>query len=231
MSSSYYMITVQNLSATTQYFYVFQQQATFTPTVAASSIYSSSLGCQMIGNYAETGASINFEMGAQIYAGAISTAPAVSPLEASAMVQTASTNVVRAIELASASTTALDCTTLSISPLGMSSPVNQTGITTGAFGVNVPSYTPTPDPQLFCGLATINGDGTVLLSSYVAPSPNVRMTCTPKQIFYVKTGYMADGEVVSYDTSNAATCDFTTGYMRVTVTYNADGTFSSQGGS
>lgn len=234
MSSDFYTIVVRNMSATTQYFHVFQQQATFHPAVAASSILSGSLGCQAVGNYDATGASIDFEMGAEIYAGAISTAPAVPPsrsARARTMVKVASTNVVRAIDLASGSTTALDCTTLSVSPLGMSSPVNQTGIAEGAFGVNVPSYTPTPDPQLYCGLATINGNGSVLLSSYIAPPPNATMTCAPTQIFYVKTGYKADGDVVAYDTTNAASCDFTTGYTRMNVTYNANGTFSTQGGS
>lgn len=234
MSTSSYTIVVRNMSATVQYFYVFQQQATFHPAVAASSILSGSLGCQAVGNYDATGASINFDMGTQIYAGAISTAPAVPPsrsARARTQERVASTNVVRSIELASESTTALDCTTLSISPLGMSAPVNQPGMTAGAFAVIVPPYTPTPDPQIYCGLATINGDGSILLSSYIAPSPNATMTCTPEPIFYVKTGYKADGDVVAYDTTNAGQCDFTTGYTRVTVTYNVNGTFFTKNGS
>lgn len=232
MSSDYYTIIVQNMSASTQYFFVFQQQATFTPAVASSSIYSCTLGCQAVGNYDSTGAVINFQMGAEIYAGAISTAPPPSPSECEAMVATASTDVVRSIQLAtSSSSSALDCTTLTINPLGMSSPVNQSGIATGAFAVKVPSYTPAPSPELYCGLATINGDGTVLLSSYIAPTPNATMSCKPAQIFYVAIGYEEEGSVIAYDTSNAACCDFTTGYTLITVTYNPDGTFSTQNGS
>ena len=234
MSTSSYTIVVRNMSATAQYFYLFQQQAAFDPAVSDSSILSGSLGCQAVGNYDATGASINFEMGTQIYAGAISTAPAVPPPRSArtrTLERVASTNVVRAIELASESTTALDCTTLNISPLGMSAPVNQSGIPPGAFGVIVPPYTPTPDPQIYCGLATINGDGAILLSSYIAPLPNATMSCTPEPIFYVKTGYKADGDVVAYDTTGAGQCDFTTGYTRITVTYNVNGTFSTKNGA
>jgi hypothetical protein len=56
------------------------------------------------------------------------------------------------------------------------------------------------------------------------------MNCIPKQIFFVKMGYQPVGSTVAYDESNAARCDFTTGYATYTVTYNANGTFSAAGG-
>lgn len=237
MTSSSYQIIVRNLSQTTQYFYVFQKQASF-PSVTSPSVLTSSLGCQSVGNYASSGAQINFGLDSQIYAGALSSmqsAPssqliALIALDATTRSIVTRTTAARAITLTTASGEPTNCTTLTLDPLGLSAPAYQSGVPVGAFAMNVPTYTPLPVPELYCGVAALNNDQAIILSSFVAPVPNAVMSCIPQQIFFVKTSYQPAGTVVPYDEANAARCDFTTGYGTYTVTYNANGTFSATGG-
>lgn len=238
MTSSSYQIIVRNLSQTAQYFYVFQKQAGFSPSPSPSSILSGSLGCQSVGNYASSGAQINFGLDSQVYAGAVSTmqsAPssqyiALISLNAATLSVVTSTAAARPVALTTASGSPENSTTLTLDPLGLSVPANQTGIPIGGFGMNVPSYTPLPLPELYCGVAAVNSNQAYILSSFVAPAPNAVLSCVPKQIFFVKMGYQPVGSTVTYDESNAACCDFTTGYATFVVTYNSDGTFSAKGG-
>ncbi|MFS2177187.1 hypothetical protein ACVITL_006529 [Rhizobium pisi] len=236
MTSSSYQIIVRNLSQTTQYFYVFQKQAAF-PSLTNPSILSSSLGCQSVGNYTSSGAQINFGLDSQIYAGALSTGQAVTPSEFIALITldatrsiVSTTTAARAITLTTPSGSPDNCTTLSLDPLGLSVPAYQSKVPVGAFGMIVPTYTPLPVPELYCGVAALNNDQAIILSSYVAPAPNAVLSCIPEQIFFVKTGYQPPGSAVSYDETNAACCDFTTGYATFTVIYNANGTFLATGG-
>lgn len=236
MTSSSYQIIVRNQSQTTQYFYVFQKQAAF-PSLTSPSILSSSLGCQSVGNYASSGAQINFGLDMQVYAGALSTGPAVPPSQFIALISldatrsiVSTTTAARPITLTTSSGSPDNSTNLSLNPLGLSAPIHQSEVPVGGFAMNVPTYTPMPVPELYCGVAALNNDQAIILSSFVAPPPNVIMSCVPQQIFFVKTGYQPPGSDVSYDETNAARCDFTTGYTTFNVTYNANGTFSATGG-
>ncbi|KPH06539.1 hypothetical protein CO657_27820 (plasmid) [Rhizobium acidisoli] len=239
MTSSSYQIIVRNLSQTTQYFYVFQKQAAFPSSLPSpASILSGSLGCQSVGNYASSGAQINFGLDSQVYAGALSTKQSASSSQLIALISlnaatrsiVTSTTAARPVALTTADGSPDNSTTLTLDPLGLSAPANQTGIAIGGFGMNVPSYTPLPNPELYCGVAALNSSEAIILSSFIAPTPNAVMNCVPKQIFFVKMGYQPMGSMVAYDESNAACCDFTTGYATYTVTYNANGTFSATGG-
>ncbi|WP_254701535.1 hypothetical protein [Neorhizobium galegae] len=238
MTSSSYQIIVRNLLQTTQYFYVFQKQAAFPMLPSLYPILSGSLGCQSVGNYASTGAQINFGLDSQVYAGALSTRAAVSPSRLIALLSqnaatlsvVGSTSAFRPITLTTVEGSPDNCTTLTLDPLGLSAPANQAGIAIGGFGINVPSYTPLPHPELYCGVVALNNNQAIILSSFVAPVPNAVMNCIPKQIFFVKMGYQPVGSTVAYDESNTACCDFTTGYATYTVTCNANGTFSATGG-
>ncbi|WP_245277988.1 hypothetical protein [Rhizobium leguminosarum] len=220
-----------------QYFYVFQKQAAFPSLPSPVPILSGSLGCQSVGNYATTGAQINFGLDGQVYAGALSTKPvsawqliALLALNAATLSVVGSTSAFRPVMLTTADGSPDNCTTLTLDPIGLSAPAYQSGIAIGGFGVNVPSYTPLPRPELYCGVVALNDNQAIILSSFVAPVPNAVVTCIPKQIFFVKLGYQPVGSIVGYEESNAACCDFTTGYVTYTVTYNADGTFSATGG-
>ncbi|WP_245270643.1 hypothetical protein [Rhizobium sp. Pop5] len=236
MTSSSYQIIVRNQSQTTQYFYIFQKQAAF-PSLPSPSVLASSLGCQSVGNYTSSGAQISFGLDSQVYAGALSTGKAVPPSQFVALITldatrsiVGSTTAARPMTLTTSTGSPDNCTSMSLDPLGLSLPAYQSGVPVGGFAVNVPTYTPLPVPELYCGVAALNSDEAIILSSFVAPAPNAVMTCIPKQIFFVKTGYQPPGSAVSYDETNAARCDFTTGYTTFNVTYNANGTFSAMGG-
>jgi len=239
MTSSPYQIIVRNLSQNAQYFYVFQKRATFQPPTSPTSTFCCSLGCQNVGNYGSSGAQIIFKLDRQIYAGAISTAAPIPPSQPSAsnslrtsalLVSTTSTARAIALTTASGGSSTGNSSELMLNPLGLTTPTYKSSVSVGAFAIVVPSYTPTPSPELFCGVAALNTNQTVILSSFIAPAPNATMSCAPEQIFFVNTGYQSAGSVLTYDESNSARCDFTTGYGTITATYNSNGTFSVAGG-
>ena len=224
-------ILVRNTSNTTQYFYLLQQQAVITP---ASSILSSCLGCGQVGNYDSTGAQITFSFDAQVYAGAISTMALQPPSQFIAMIATStsganvtSTSAIMPVSLSGSQP--MNSTTMTINPLGLSTPTNS-DLAPGTFGVAVPTYNQTEPAKLYCGNAVKNQDGSIVLSSFVAPIPNQTLTCKSEQIYYVKAGYQAIGSIVEYDitTTNSAKCDFTSDMSTVTVTYKANGTFTTE---
>ena len=123
----------------------------------------------------------------------------------------------------------LNSTNMTINPLGLSKPTNS-DLASGTFGVAVPTYNQTEPAKLYCGNAVKNQDGSIVLSSFVAPFPNQTLTCKSEQIYYVKAGYQAIGGIVEYDittTTNWAKCDFTSDMSTITVTYMANGTFTT----
>jgi len=228
-------ILVRNTSNKTQYFYLLQQQAVIKPP---SSILSSCLGCGQVGNYDSTGAQVTFNFDAQVYAGAISTMALQPPSQFIAMIATStsganvtSTSAIMPVSLSGPQP--LNSTNMTINPLGLSKPTHSGDLASGTFGVAVPTYTPTTSTEpakLYCGNAVKNQDGSIVLSSFVAPFPNQTLTCKSEQIYYVKAGYQAIGGIVEYDittTTNWAKCDFTSDMSTITVTYMANGTFTT----
>jgi hypothetical protein len=227
-------ILVQNRSNSPQYFYVVQKQADFSIQGASigSSMLSSCLGCGQVGNYDSTKAEITFGLDAQVYAGAISTMAPQPPSQFIAMIATSasgamatSTSAAQPVSLSG--TQPMNATRMTINPLGLSTPTTMDTLPQGAFAVAVPTYNQTDPPKLYCGNAVINQDGSIVLSSYVAPPPNQTLVCAPKQIYFVGLGYQPIGGSVVYNPSNSATCDFSSGLSTITVTYNNNGTFTT----
>lgn len=107
-------INVTNNISATQNFYFFQQPSIYT---GGSRVYSNSLYCQALGNYASTGSLLTFQVNIQHYAGIQQTInqPQVGQHSGFA-------SAYRAIDLAPASGTANSCTTASVTPLGLSPP-------------------------------------------------------------------------------------------------------------
>lgn len=235
MASSNFRIIVRNFSTTAQHFHVFQKRATFKSASMISTVFSSSLGCQILGDHASSGAEICFELGRQVHAGAVGVEIGMPVAHSRDFPQgetmgfpVSTTRAVRRLELTSASQeNSLNLTSLTIDPLGLSQPSHQAGIPPGAFGIHVPPYNPAPLPEFYCGVAALGADGSIVLSSYMRPPPNSTIACSPEQIFFVKTGLNPAGDRISYDEDNAARCDFTTGLTKITVNYNPDGTFST----
>ncbi|UIY27811.1 hypothetical protein LZK76_36510 (plasmid) [Rhizobium leguminosarum] len=132
-------------------------------------ILSGSLGCQSVGNYATSGAQINFGLDSQIGAGALSTKQvslsqliALLALNSATLSVVGSTSAFRPVTLTTADGSPDNCTTLTLDPLGLSAPANQAGIAIGGFGINVPSYTPLPHPELYCGVVALNNNQAII---------------------------------------------------------------------
>ena len=236
--ASQYSIIIKNMSAQTMPFYAFQKQASFANSGATPAVLSSSLASGVLAPNASSGAQLDFGFDVQNYAGAKSTATSTSQVKFNASISMVSAKsavssaaAVQPIDLTtSAPNQAVDnSSVLTISPLGLSAATYLPGLTAGSFAIQVPSYTPTPVPQLYCGCAAINQDGSITLSSFIAPLPNSQVYCTPYAKYYVTVGNVSVGQTITYTTSQAAECDFTPGYTVISVQYNSDGSFATQG--
>lgn len=232
-----YNIIIKNMSSTMTSFYVFQIQSTFSNAGTSPSVKSSSLATGALSPYNNYGSQLNFSFDAQVYAGAKSNNTAASSQALNAKLSMASVantvseaSAVQPIDLTTTSGSSVNnFSNLSVSPLGLSAAAYKSGPVAGSFGIQVPSYTPSSSLKLYIGNAVINQDGSVILSSFIPPPPSSQPYCSPKAIYYVGSGAQAAGQIITYDTSNTGTCDFTTGYQTITVQYNSDGTYTSSG--
>lgn len=224
-----YEIVIQNDAAQAASFMVFQQQPLFTNAGVQPTLMSNSLGCGYLATYVGSGSKLKFPFDSQIYASAQTNQ--LAPQNQKAVQQPVEFSA-QPVALATASNTGLPTnnTTLSLSPFGLSQPVNDPSVPLGNFGISVPSYTQTAAIDLVCGVAVEQASKGRILSCYVNPPPANRLYCAPLPIFYVSLGEQDAGNPIQYDISNAACCDFTQGYGRVNATYNANGTFTASGG-
>ncbi len=236
--ASQYSIIIKNMAAQTMSFYAFQKQASFNSSGATPTILSSSLASGTLAPNASSGAQLDFSFDAQNYAGAKSTATSASQIKFNASIAVASAKsaissaaAVQPIDLTTSTPgqRVNNFSTLTISPLGLSAATYQAGLVSGFFGIQVPSYTPAPVPQLYCGCAAINQDGSITLSSFIDPLPNGQVYCAPYATYYVKVGAVSVGEIVTYGTNQVAECDFTAGYTVVNVQYESNGSFTTKG--
>lgn len=237
MTSQYHII-IQNMSAQTMSFYAFQKQASFTDSGAVPSVLSSSLACGSLAPHDSSGAQLGFAFDTQNYVGATcsilpSSTPAPSAMTAMASETSAASeaSAVQPINLTTPdpSQSVKNCSTLTISPLGLATPVYQSGLAAGSFGIEIPTFEPESVTDLYCGCATINQDGSIVLSSYIVPLPGGEVGCAPTPYYYVKTGSFPVGEAIPYDTSQSASCDFSGGYSTFDVQYNSNGSFTITG--
>jgi hypothetical protein len=236
--ASQYSIIIKNMSAQTMSFYVFQKQAAFTNSGMTPIILSSSLASGALAPNASSGAQLDFGFDTQNYAGAKSTVTSSSQIKFNASISMVNAKsaangaaAVQPIDLTTSTSgqTVDNFSALTISPLGLSAAIYQPNLTAGYFGIQVPSYTPTPVPQLYCGCAAINQDGSITLSSFINPLPNSQVYCAPYATYYVGVGNVSVGQAVAYATSQAAECDFTTGYTIIAIQYNSNGSFTTKG--
>jgi len=206
--------------STAQDFFFFQAPAVYSggSTVYSNSIYSSTLAPSSLG------AQLTFEFNQQYYAG-VQTANANStPAIGQA---SGSTIAVQPIDLAPATggTATNDSTTMSVSPLGLTSPVANSGVVAGNYMITTPTF----DSNLYqynAGLAVQSGNGYVL-SNYISALPNQDIQCQPVVNFYVTTGSYTAGTVIDFTTAstNSALCDASTGFLTFNVVYTSSGTW------
>lgn len=234
--ASQYKIIIENQWSQDTDFYAFQQQAGFQNSGGGLTILSSCVACGPLAPHASSGAQLVFEFDQQTYAGAKSTMFSVNEAAFNVLISLADsvetamqTSAAQPIDLTPATGQSNNSTTMTVSPLGLSSPAFQSGLDTGSFGIEVPPYTSMPTPELYCGCAAINQDGSIMLSSFIAPRPNSVVMCAPEPVFFVKVGDFGVGQSITYDTSNAARCDFTQGFTVISVTYTQNGSFTIAG--
>lgn len=229
-----YKIIVKNMASNNASFYAFQRQAGFTGSGSGATVCSSSLATGQLAPNANSGAQLEFGFDTQVYAGAVCRNPTTSfiVLSANAFASTAFNTAslsaaAQPISLTAAGTnTSANYTNLSLAPLGLSAPYNQSGLSVGCFGFKVPTFAPSDVQDLYCGCAMLNQDDSIVLSSFVSPQPSSQLYCAPQPIFYIKIGAIPVGQIITYDTGNAGQCDFTSGARVISVQYNPDGTFT-----
>lgn len=235
--ASQYQIIIQNLSRQNTEFYAFQKQASFANSGVPASILSSSLAYGPLASNEGSGAQLDFGFDTQNYVGAKSTI-ASSTTKFNACISLASvsnavsqTSAAQPIDLTTSrpGETVNNFSVMNVTPLGLSAPHYRSGLDAGYFGVQVPSYSPTSPPELYCGCAAINQDGSITLSSFLAPLPNSQVNVAPVATFYVKVGNFPVGQIITYDIAQSAECNFALGYRTITVKYNPDGTFTTKG--
>ncbi|KAA1184682.1 hypothetical protein FP026_04730 [Rhizobium tropici] len=213
-------INVKNYQPQTQSFYFFQQPAIYT---GGGQVYSNSLYSQSLGNYDATGAILTFQVNLQYYAGIqqANTPPQVGQSSGFASAS-------RAIDLAGAGSGAPnDWTTATVSPLGLSAPINGQGVQPGAFRITTPSFTSPPYYNVGSAIAV---NGGIVLSNFVQANPMNNIDCQPILKYFVQTGAYTPGNVMNFSQSsvNAALSDFTGGYTICNVSLQANGNWSTQ---
>lgn len=237
MAPQYQMI-IKNMSGQDLFFYAYQQQAAFANSGATLSILSSSLAFGRLAPNDSSGAQLDFRFDAQNYVGAKSRIPSTSLATFNASISpaiakntTGETSAIQPIELTTStpSESVDNYSVLTVCPLGLSSAHYQQDLDAGYFGVQVPSFSPSSLPELYCGCAAINQDGSVTLSSFISPLPNSQVYCAPVPTYYVKVGNVPVGQLITYGTEQSAKCDFTLGYRVINVNYENDGSFTTKG--
>lgn len=218
----YLKINLQNNSPYSQNFFFFQKPALYS---GASTIYTNSLYNALLMPYATSGSLLTVSLYEPYYAGVQQTSIVSQFGHISGFF-----SATQAIDLTSDDGIHTNnTTTMIVSPsLGLTTPVYTSGPQAGYFRIVVPTY----DPTLVAynaGLAVRTAMGSVILSSFVTASPTTNLDCHPELTFYVQNGNVAAGTLVDFNSSskNAATCDFTPGYLTYNVIYNADGTWTT----
>ncbi|MVA27314.1 hypothetical protein V6582_00130 (plasmid) [Agrobacterium vitis] len=228
---TYSTIVIENGSATDMTFFVFQEQASFVG-LAEPRVWSNCLATGLLATQEKSGAQLIIALDRSIRVGATRHArsmggyrlgtPSVSGGEIISRV-----NALQPVSLASAreQDEPANHVILTVDPLGLSAATHRTGLRTGAFGLQVPPFAAEHVDDLLCGNAMLDQNGVIVLSSFIAPPPNIELEISPVPVFYVRPGAAEVGQPVHYDTVYAARCDFTSGSKVITVHFNGDGTF------
>ncbi|MDY8109886.1 hypothetical protein U0C82_12125 [Fulvimarina sp. 2208YS6-2-32] len=226
-----FTIVIENRSAADAAFFVFQEQAGFAG-LAEPKIFSNCLATGRLAPQDRSGAQLVVALDRSVRAGATRRNQAIGGKRSAAptrfggaIVSRASASQPVVLATGSQADEPANAVTLAVDPLGLSAAVHRPGLGGDAFGLQVPPFAVEHRDDLCCGNAFLDENGLVILSSFVAPPPNVDLRISPVPVFYVRSGSAEVGRPVRYDTTHAARCDFTSGRMVFAVRYNADGTF------
>lgn len=211
-------INIQNSQAEAANFYVFQEPANYE---GGSHVYSNAIWSGYLGNNVTTGGSLTFQTNLQFYAGIQQshTMPRIGQSSGFA-------SAIQPVDLATNGQVTQDSVTATLSPLGLSIPVNEAGVQGGAFRINVPAFSP-PAVYTVGSAMQVVGQG-VVMSNFVIARPNNYVDCQPILKFYVATGDFTATTVMNFTQASrtAALCDFTGGATEYDVMLNVDGTWT-----
>jgi hypothetical protein len=221
-----YSIIVVNKSPYPQNFFFFEQPAIYT---GGPEVFSNSLGYQSMLPYnPSTPQQIQFTLVQQYRAGSQQqTSPpqigiAQTSLISQSLVQIAQAGIDK---------TSLDTTAMTIdqnnNPI-LSQATNTQSVQAGAFRIVTPIFQPSQGTYLIGSGGVSNGY--LVLSNYIIAQPNTFVDVQPVVKFYISTGSYSAGQTINFSVSSAtsALCDATNGKLSFMVTYNSDGTWTTQ---
>lgn len=223
MSTSYQII-VENESPQEETFYFFTEPAVYN-VKAGTNIYTNSVGCGTLRGTSASSAlerdQLVFMLEQQFYAGAQRQLepPEVGSAQVGQLSQVE-------IDITSPEGKPNNCTHLEFSEtiLHLNDSVYEPGIKEGAFRIITPEY---ESKLLACniGLSSKNGDGKILLTSFIVGGPQQDIDVQPKVKFYVQTGNVEVGTIIDFHekSSRAAVCDASKGILKFYVTYMSNG--------
>jgi hypothetical protein len=220
--STTYTITVQNKSPNPQGLYFFQKPAIYT---GGAEVYANSIGFRNIPGY-QGGviAQVKFVLMEQYYAGAqTQTSPPQVGVAQTSAIAAAEIDITKASGQSDNMTKmSIDNNMLSLSPASYDA-----GVQKGAFRIVTPAFDPNLE-HYNIGLASVTGDGNVVLSNFITAPPSKNVDAQPVVIFYVNTGNYTPGTTINFTSSSvsAAICDATSGQTDFMVTYEANGTWT-----
>lgn len=220
--STIYTINVTNNSTSLQDFFFFQAPAIYTggPLVYSNSLYHSQLS-----PFSQSGSVLQFQMNTQYFAGAQTqtATPTVGHVSGG-------TTSSQPVNLAPASGTGTnDAVNLSVDPLGLSPAYSLAGVQGGAFRIVAPNFNPNTYGNYNIGSAIQNASGSpATVSNFITAQPGQFTDCQPVLIFYVQVGSYTAGQVINFSSAStqAASCDTTTGHTTFNVSYNVDGSWT-----
>lgn len=209
-------INVQNNSPSTQSFMYFMEPV----TVATTTAYSNSLGTGTVGNYAQTGTILTFQLDFGYFAG-VQQASSVPQYG----MQSGYYSACQPISLSDGQPDEKCATTMSLDPLSLSPAVYTQNVKNGSFRITTPGYdSATRIYNAGTGLRTSSGG--VVLPSFIVASPLTNIDVTPSRTFFVAIGSAATGVVIApANVTNNAACN-ATAYNSFLVKYDATGAFT-----
>lgn len=216
-------INVTNAQPNNNNFFFFQKPAVY---IGGQQVYSNSLYKRTLGP-ASGGGEITFMSNLQFYAAVQQTDTATPPVGDDSGYESA----IQAIDLAAKNNqppnhdSAIMSWDSNTQALGLASPTNDPEVQSGAFRITTATYS-APPTFFNAGSATMVNGG-VVLSSFVNAQPQTRIDCQPVLQYYVQTGEYRAGTVMNFSESSvdAASCDFTGGYVTANVVYQTNGSW------
>jgi hypothetical protein len=216
---SNYVLLVNNHSTGNEQFFCYQEAPKCSSTV--STVVCCSLGT----NNVSPNAQWKCEIDRDVYAAAEGRDP-IPILVPGQILVTTTTIVKQRVQVSNSDPAAKNYTKMSINPLALSEPINQSDIPPGSFRVWIPSYVPTSQYYFNVGSPETNELGEDFLKWYITAPPAQNVDFQPEPIYYVSIGAVPQGKPIpSSGGTSLARCAFGNNISVISATYTADGSW------